>query len=370
MRCAGPENASQTNEIIMTLLHALDKNTLTADQLLSLDSSQPEALFSSNDPDIVKKEYRTLAKIWHSDRNTDPRAKDIMQLIQGLHEKALDKIKTGTWETPNLLRFETVNGKKYQIHYLKKHSFELGDVYIADASITYRVRKDESALFQNAKNIITQLNYPNSDMEKRLKPILPQIKYNFETRDHLLMVLDKDPDAVLLSDLVAHHNGKVPSVHAAWMISRLHNLGCYLDWAKLTHNALTTENCLVTPKDHRLTLVGGWWYARKNGDKLLALPPKTSSIAPPSLFDNPIAHPRLDLALIRATGREILGDATGMNLVRDTSIPKPITTWVNGLSSGDPREDYRLWSDEILTQSFGARRFVEMNITPNDIYKP
>lgn len=354
----------------MSLLGTQEIDAVTADLLLAIPEGEPEKLFSAANTAQVKKEYHELAKRWHTDRNSDPLAKDVMQRVQLLYQKANEKIEHKTWEIPNLLRFETMDKQRYQIQYLKKQPFELGDMYIADASVTYVVNKSDQKLFDNAKNTITGLRYPDDRMKQMLKPILPEIKRTFETNDKLIMMLNKDPEAILLSDVIGHMKGKIEPTHAAWMMSRLHNLTCYLDWAGLTHNALTTENCFIWPKDHRISLLGGWWYAAKQGEKLKAIPPKTATIAPASLFDKPIADPRLDLSLIRATGREILGDSTGMNLIRDKDIPKPMTSWVNGASSGDPRQDYKIWSEEILTKSFGARRFVEMKLSSNDVYKP
>ena len=184
------------------------------------------------------------------------------------------------------------------------------------------------------------------------------------------MVLKKDPDMILLRDVLNHQKGKIEPVHAAWMVSRLHNFGCYLQWAGLTHNAISVDTCFISPKDHAIGLYGGWWYAAKEGDKLKALPPKTVAVTPPSILDNPKATARIDMALIRATGREILGDATGMRLIGDKTIPKPFSQWVNGASSGDANQDYKIWSSDVLIKSFGARRFVEMKLTPNDIYQP
>lgn len=354
----------------MSLLGTYDINDITADALLAITDSEPEKLFTTANADQVKKEYRQLAKLWHYDLHPDnPKANEVMQRIQALYEKANDKITRNNWEIPNLFRFETTDHKKFQIRYLKKQPFELGDMYVADASVTYVLNKNDKALFENAKKVITSLNYPNDDMKTKFKGVLPEIKRTFETSDKLIMVINKNPEDILLSDAL-QHVGKFDPKHAAWMMSRLHNVSCYLEWSGLTHNAINSETCFINPVHHGISLLGGWWYAAPKGEKLKALPPKTVSLAPPSLFDKPVADPKLDLSLIRATAREALGDANGMSLYRDTNVPKPFTEWVNGVSSGDARRDYKIWSEEILSKSFGARRFVELKLSPNDIYKP
>lgn len=354
----------------MTLLAKVKAEEVTADQILSIASGEPERLFAACDKDRVKKEFHQMAMFWHTDRNTSPQAKDVMQRLTELYNAANKKIENGAWEVPNAFMFQTVDGKKKRINYLKKVPFELGDMYIGNAMVTFAVNKAERALYDNARSIISGLKYPDDKMRDRLSRVLPQIKHQFETDDKLIMSVAKNPDEILLADVLQHYKGKVDPRHAAWMISRLHNVSCYLEWAGLTHNALSTETCFVSPKDHRLNFLGGWWYAAKEGAKLKALPPKTVAVVSPRLFDNPLADKAVDMALVRAVGREILGDASGRTLIGSKDIPKEMVSWLNGLGTGYPKEDFRIWSDDILTKSFGARRFVEMNLTPNDIYKP
>lgn len=354
----------------MSLLAKTKYDSVTAEALLGIPETRPEALFSAASAAQVKSEYRELAKLWHTDHNTHPLAKEAFQRLQSLYTAAKAKLAANKWELPNLLQFTDQSGKKYQMKYRVRHAFELGEMYVGDKTLIYTVNKTERQLFDNAKDIITKLSYPTDDMKKRMSPYMPRLRGTYETDDSLVMALDKDPDAILLSDLLKHKGGKVEPEHAAWMMSRMHNIACYLSWAGLTHNAITTENCFIFPKDHAIGLYGGWWYAAREGQKLKALPPKSADIAPPSLFDNPVATKRLDQSMIRATAREILGDATGMSFIKNKDIPQPITQWVNGASSGDPNDDYRIWSKTILTKAFGARRFVEMKLTPNDIYQP
>lgn len=354
----------------MTLLTKTKPENITADQFLAIPGGDPERLFSAGKKDQIKKEYHKLAMRWHTDRNSDPRAKDVMQRLTELYDRANEKIEQGKWEIPNFFTFQTIDGKKKKVDYLKKTLFELGEMYIAEASVAFAVNKTERDLFDNAKSIISSLKYPDVRMQDKLQRILPQIKHQFETPDKLVLVVKKDPDEILLSDIVAHEKGKLDPKHAAWVISRLHNFGCYMEWAGLTHNRMSPETCFVSPKNHRVNLLGGWWYAAKEGAKLKALPPKTVAVAPHTLFDRPIATKRLDMALVRAVGREILGDASGRTLIGSKDIPASVVTWVNGAATGNPQDDFRIWTEEVLPKAFGARRFVEMNITPNDIYKP
>ena len=61
---------------------------------------------------------------------------------------------------------------------------------------------------------------------------------------------------------------------------------------------------------------------------------------------------RTDLELIRALGRELLGDATSLRLEREKAAPRPMLDWLR-LPAGDSAlRDYRIWMDRVLTVSY------------------
>ena len=76
---------------------------------------------------------------------------------------------------------------------------------------------------------------------------------------------------------------------------------------------------------------------------------------------------RLDLECIRAVGRAALGDPTGLGLVGRRDLPRPMADFLRLPSSGSAIEDYRTWN-EVLSDSFGPRRFLELPITSSDVY--
>jgi hypothetical protein len=78
---------------------------------------------------------------------------------------------------------------------------------------------------------------------------------------------------------------------------------------------------------------------------------------------------RTDLELVRAIGRELLGDITGVRLARDSAAPRAMIDWLRLPASDDPIEEYRTWRTQVLHDSFGARRFVELPLTQSDIYR-
>jgi len=93
-----------------------------------------------------------------------------------------------------------------------------------------------------------------------------------------VLVVEKAPDQVPLRDLLEHLNGKLSAEHTAWILSSLLNIACYLQYAALTHNAVSPDTFFVSPEAHSGALLGGWWYATAAGARIGALPASTALI--------------------------------------------------------------------------------------------
>jgi hypothetical protein len=167
-----------------------------------------------------------------------------------------------------------------------------------------------------------------------------------------------------------HLGGALDPRHVAWILSNLHNIGAYLSWAALTHNAIDPDTVFVSPATHSAQLLGGWWYARAAGDPLTHLPGTSADVwrtLPWSVARAGVATPRLDRELIRRAGRALLGDVGGSRLLRDPRIPAPLRRWVTAPGDEDGIVDYANWA-RAREAAFGRRTFVPMDVTPRAIY--
>jgi hypothetical protein len=342
-----------------------DISKLTPSDILSI--KQPEKLFSGET--AVEAEYRILAKIWHPDRNKDPQANDVFAQVGTLYRAAKQKIEAGSWEIPGLYFFTDTTGKKFQVRYKRKHVFELGEMYVGEYTVTYFIDKSAQDLFDNAKKMMRSFTFANDKMKAEIQRYLPELHTVNETADRLVMVVKKDPEMILLRDLLDHLGGKIDPKHVAWMLSTIYNISCYLKYAKLTHNSIGPDTFFVSPKKHSGALIGGWWYSAPLGNKLSAAPARTITYAPRDLTTKKIADFRVDSELIRATGRELLGDGGGSKLLSDPLIPNALLNWLRTPGTGDAYREYEDWVKSVLKDSFGERRFVELKVQPSDVYK-
>jgi hypothetical protein len=341
----------------------MNVESLTATKILAVPLTEPERIFTG-EADVAKMEFRILAGKWHPDRKGGN--SDVFAHVKLLYDKAADKIAGGTWLVPGLLRVTDVKSRVYQMRYKKTRAFELGDVYIGDRIVTYSIKKEFADLVSNARQMIYGFTYANDQMRAEAARYLPQWHDQLELPDRILVVLKKDPEHICLRDIVTKL-GKLEPRHAAWVMSRLHNLLCYFQWAGITHNDISLDNYFISPAGHVGSIIGGWWYAARVGQKMSALPERTIRYAKPDIVSQKKASFSVDAELIRAVVRESLGDPFGTKMVIDKSVPAPMVQWLQSPGSDSAYKDYSIWYDKVLIKAFGPRRFVRMELN-GDIY--
>jgi hypothetical protein len=340
---------------------------LSAEQILAIPEGAPEKLFSG-DLETAKSEYRVLGRHWHPDQNPHPQALRVFQHILMLYRQAKELIENDSWRGAGVLELYRNGNLLRYVEYFKSVPFELGEMFIAENAIVFSIAKENKDLFENAKKQIASFKYANSVMEKEVGRYLPQNPEYFSTPDRLILVLPKSPDLVLLADLRDYLGGEIAPQHVGWIQNGLHNLICYFNYAGITHNDISLQTYFVSPRYHYGVLPGGWWYACRNGEKLKALPNRTVSLAPSDVLRHKRADARVDLELIRAVGREMLGDPNGSRLKTDKKVPAPMSNWLNGATTGQAVLDYQLWR-KVLEKSFGKPRFIKLDVEVNAIYQ-
>jgi serine/threonine protein kinase len=344
----------------------LNLSTITKDQILKIEEYEPERLFS--DPNNISHEYKILAKKFHPD-NLDTGDEDTFQHLYSLKEKANAKIKAGEWHIPGLLELSGIDSKIYRIRYLKEFDFGLGRAFIANGFVAYLFDPLFEDQANHAYKVIPNFPYPHPDVKKEMEFRLTKIKQRIITTKGTLLLLEKPTDTIRLLDLVEHHKGSIDPKHAAWILTRLYSICCYLEKVGLTHNDISLDTIFIQPANHTAHLIGGWWFSSKIGTKMQKKQSgRTVAFAPRSVITSKIADIKTDLELVRLTGRELLGDDTGSKLINSKTIPKPLVDWLRLASTGNAESDYKLW-EACLIQSFGARRFVKLEVQSSDIYK-
>lgn len=350
-------------------------DSLSAETLLAIKN--PESLYTKSLYE-AKREYRALARRWHPDGTDSPLAHKVFAQIVQLYQAALNKILDGTWiepaekiedARPGIKTFRLIDGSLKTIHYLTARPFELGHMYIADNYVVFEVNDEFSDLFRNGRAQIRCLKYKDDDMAAEMSKFLPQIADEFRTAESRALVIRKTPDQILLADVLAHYgDGLMELEHIGWILNVLYNIACYLQWLGVAHNAFSPDTFFISPVRHSGMLLGGWWYAAEYEERLNALPDRTLKYIPSDVIDHRLADGRTDLELIKAIGREILGDADGTQLCVN-ELPFDLVDFLQLPSSGCATEDYAAWKYGALPVVFGTPRFVAMNLDTHALYK-
>lgn len=339
---------------------------LTAKEILVISITSPEKLFTG-DTSIAKQEWHNLTKVWHPDRASGNA--EVMTHINALYDLAINKLKLGIWSDDGIARITSkITNKVYEIKFLRKHDFELGEMYVGNNSIVFAIAEDGYDLADLGLERIKNLKYANPTMKEEFSRYLPTIKYEDQTEDRRIIVMQKTPDVLLLRDVLDHYNDKIDPKHVAWILSRLYNIGCFLKFNDISLNDISPDTCFISPEFHTVSIIGGWWYSTLLGRSIRAVPSRTILYAPLNLIDKKVGDSTIDSELIKATGRELLGDITGAGKFNsDSTIPKALKNWLQSPGSSDLYEEYQKWTN-VLLDSFGKRKFVEMKLEAKDIY--
>lgn len=288
----------------------------------------------------LKKQYHDLARAWHPDANRELYAPQVFKHIKDLYDDACDRMELGIFGC------------------LSRRPFEYGERFIGDEWVTYIFRKEHEAEWLSAAKTLNKLPFGSPAMQESIGKCVPQRAISFNTPDTGMGIRCLKPaDSLLLEDVVAHY-GEMDPRHVAWIVSSLLNVACYLGWAKISHADISMKNFFISPKTHVGSLLGGWWFARPMGESIKTIPLRTHSILPWVARNSKRAVPETDLELVRATGREL---AVGSN------IPGQMRKFLWDLSTGIATKDYEQWG-HVLRQSFGARRFMNLDLTPEALY--
>ena len=329
-----------------------------------LTAASFEALFT--DATTLASRYRDLAKEVHPDHGGDEAA--FARLVSFYHE-AQARVAEG-WAGIGRLELLGTDGTRHRIRYQHEQKCGLATAYHATEFLTYSLPADASDLAERGQRAISGLKMPSARMEKGLRQQLSEVVSYFHTERGPVMVVRKPAELVRLSDLLAHVGGRLDPRHVTWVVSRALNLCCYLEWAKLAHNDMSLLTLYAEPAHHSLTLLGGWWHAVGIGDQLpRLLPGRTVNELPSKVRSAKRASPVVDLLLVRRLARELLGDPDGSKLRTTTDIPAAFLAWLTRVPATDSAiRDFEDWQ-KVLDDSFGARRFVELNVKASDIYQ-
>lgn len=313
-----------------------------------------------------KVRYKEYIKQYHPDVKGGDAL--VFEHITELYNEALKLLRTGEWTKTNYIELKTKEGKTFQISYLYTSDFELGTYYVCKRHLIYVVSREKEKYYRNYIRRAENLKYGSEEMKRAMKRTMPDIlKHGELANGNFYIVLNKTEDVYPLG-LVLRALGSVDPRHVAWMISRLSSICCFLEYNGLVHNGITLDSCFVSPKYHSILLLGGWWYAIASGEKMVGTTGEIYDLMPVTAKTSKTADAKTDLESVKLIGRQLFNEKSCRTLKTRKDIPEPIINFLIKGSLNDAIEEMEAW-DQTLTDAYGKRRFVELNVTSQQIYK-
>lgn len=346
----------------------MNNKILTKQEILNVKIKNPEKIFQGNLIEL-KKIYRQLSIVWHPDKNNDKDSHIVFAHINLLYHSAVDKLNNGILgDVKNIIDIKYKDGNEATLKFYKEIPTEMGNMYISNNLITWKFRNEFINDVKKGLNNIKNISFRNEKMKQDFQKYIPKLHKFIESEDYFYVLISKESRFINLLDIYEYFNEKMDVRHVAWILSVLYNQICFLHFNNIMHGGLTIENIYIDPKMHDGIILGGWWYSLPNNEKLSILSKKAVDIAPVSMINNKKSDLLLDLEMIKSIGIQLLGHKNGIQLKNDKDVPQPLTDWLRTASLGEAVKDYSFWFNNVLPQSFGERKFVEMKININDIY--
>lgn len=312
----------------------------------------------TNDEAIAKKEYRELSKKFHPDVNHTKDATLVFSIVSDLYSKAENNFKNNTWECTDRVILSFSNNGKVEIKPSYTISFELGIVYFTKEKVIYIVDKSYKKYYDNYKKRVDSLTYKDDNMKKEFERYFPQkVEEKVLTNGSLCYIINKSQDVVPLQQVIENEQS-ISVEHLAWMVSRLMNICCFNTLSGISHNGISIESLLISPTHHTVLLFGGWWYASKNGEKMIGTNKTIYSIMSNKSKTDKISATQTDIESIKYLARTLPTIQTN----------KEILDWSWSGSTDDAFKEFTIWN-AVLEKAFGKRKFVEWKLNFNKYYK-
>lgn len=241
------------------------------------------------------------------------------------------------WENADAITFTTTEGQCIELKYLYSYSDKCADVYVTRRNIAFHFRSGMNGKAEHLRRMVSSLDYPSADT-RTLSDFFPRVTGAFMLNDDTsLVVINKREEEYPLRLF-----GKLGGRHIAWIISRLENLCCVLEYNGLVHPGIDVDTVYINPNNHTACLYCNWWdVGQKNMSGL-------SSSA--------------NLKGLRNTAKALLETE---DVTPDT--PQALLDFINSSPKIDAYEDFAYW-DEMLIKAFGERKFIKMDTEDSDIY--
>jgi len=220
------------------------------------------------------------------------------------------------WNNELQVFLDAENGKTVNLRYFFKYDRPGKTVYVGrnKLSIVY----DNANVCSKAVERFQSLEFPIADIHNLSKGFPWILALVNLKEDKRLLVLNKPENIYPLALF-----NRLDPKNVAWMISRMENTGCILQFNSLDFSDLTVFDLYINPKTHHMFFLDGWENAVDSDT------------------------PRHYLRILRAIAKD------QMILER---APKKCIEFLEGEPAVDAYTDFKLW-DDVINFGFNGHNF-------------
>lgn len=249
--------------------------------------------------------------------NEEFRKKIVAYYMAKASEKDNDYSDDNLWEHNGSAEYEMENGQFLSVAYMDKYVYPQMICYLAKRNMVYVFEDQTQAdLFVRGLN---GLVFPEADMKlDRCFPVMKQRVALKGGKEALVFI--RKPYFYPV-EIFAPFKAE----HLAWVISRMENICCALEYSDITHGDISTSSMLVNPVTHEGMLFGDWRFTDRK-------------------------RTNVDLEHIRKTAKAIMGG--------DVAIPE-LKEFLSSVPKADAYADFEYW-DSVIEKGFGGHKFIRM----------
>lgn len=323
-----------------------------------LKAKQYSDIFSNDDAE-AKKELKMYCKKYHPDANDSEFASKVFCKLQELYHSRFKKVNGVYGGVKNVVTFKRKsNGKGFELTNPITLSNGIATIYHTSTKICIVYDKTYEKFYYNYIKQVENLKYEDDKMEKEFKRYFPKIVTHFETDDNKYCVLlDKTSEVLNLGHIMRSYQSKgqkFPAKQAAWILNRLYNITCYMNFYNKVSNGISLDNIWVSPEMHTVLLYNGWEYTTHKDADMLGCPKDVYRVLPIKVKDSKKSKLITDLESIKQVGRILYQGYDNLE-----HINKFLKLGV----SDDVFEEWDKYS-EALNKDFGKREFIIWDDVP------
>ena len=255
--------------------------------------------------------------------------RQVLEYLRGVHDLKADgkSHEDLLWNQVDVETLRTKDGMQITVRYLYSWEDTACKGYLTRNSVLYAYAPDKTAYAEKTLRGIAKLDFPAADV-KGLNDCFPKLVGRYDLEDGGVLLAFERADNLFPLAMF----GSVEPRSVAWIVSRMENICCVLEYSGLVHGGISEQTIFINPFIHHAVLMGEWWKAtEKEGVSR--------------------GQETVDLTGLRRTAEKVMG-------MQKENAPQAFLDFLKKKPEGNAYQDFEVW-DQVIEEGFGGRKFTQ-----------